>query len=819
MAYVTAALKSFISIFGKKIKIILAVFAAIAALLLVLALLLGLAHLVQYGLSAKNLNRVGEFIWSLKNNPLKIADAYREWYQVLGVSWEKGDFSWGMAIPFLSPIILGWAIWRALAEFKVFTKLRFRLENHLATENDVRKMGLLNGFLMYLGRFFDRDLRLGDTYSVWVLGESGMGKTSGVAIPSILESDKACIAAADDSGILAKYTAGYRARLGPVFYFDWRLSDNPDKGEYWPRWNPLSPRNLPRGGSKRERYILALSKALLGQDRTVAEENYWDRLSQIALDGLLQFFTAKVEQAAANDYFLTKISEKGSVFREDRELLLGYYVMMPEKISRKIIALAKSNKLNWDNYLPVGSWGGIPEEWQGREMCLPMFADFLIQRYFLIAQDSPADEDVWKLLLEEFLEEAALFGYHPRVKHELRQIFYLSKKQRNIVFPMLLKPLTVFRNKVVRERTSVSDFYLRQSRGVKNQYGVWQVSTVYNVYNNDYMSRFFMDMLIEDALTVHRNSGGYPLMVVMDDLAKLPKYNSLEDGVGSGLNAKVSFLLVSNDLQKIQQLYGWERLESIIAAATYKLLTASDNKGMSKQLEELAVFGTKSVQIPQIKNKGMLRLRHGLNDGSYFRRIAKALNSRYEGELIKRGTHLLLAEGFYHRPIKAQTEFFLNNSEMIEKSALKPKCFVALETWQRRNPQDLNPPLLIDVLRNSGIKIEKGEDVDVFIARAFEAASEYKAQIPDKTSVLTEEITSRWSSRKVKFETGKLKRLAASSSEDWWMTEESFEVPMQNKEAEEAVSDKNPEELPAKETAAEPSGYDKQMVVDNPDDI
>lgn len=100
MAYVTAALKSFISIFGKKIKIILAVFAAIAALLLVLALLLGLAHLVQYGLSAKNLNRVGEFIWSLKNNPLKIADAYREWYQVLGVSWEKGDFSWGMAIPF-----------------------------------------------------------------------------------------------------------------------------------------------------------------------------------------------------------------------------------------------------------------------------------------------------------------------------------------------------------------------------------------------------------------------------------------------------------------------------------------------------------------------------------------------------------------------------------------------------------------------------------------------------------------------------------------------------------------------------------------------
>ena len=58
MAYVTAALKSFISIFGKKIKIILAVFAAIAALLLVLALLLGLAHLVQYAENCRCLSGV-----------------------------------------------------------------------------------------------------------------------------------------------------------------------------------------------------------------------------------------------------------------------------------------------------------------------------------------------------------------------------------------------------------------------------------------------------------------------------------------------------------------------------------------------------------------------------------------------------------------------------------------------------------------------------------------------------------------------------------------------------------------------------------------
>ena len=792
-----------------------------------LALLLGLAHIVQYGLSAKSLNRVAGFMWSLTTNPLKLLAAYQEWFVVAWHSWQKDKFSLGMAIPLLIIPVLLVALMMFLRRLKNFTRLHFALRQHFATEIEIQKMGLFDGFLMFLGRCFGRNLKLPNTYSVWALGESGMGKTSGVAIPAILETDRACVLAVDDSGILAKYTSGYRAQLGPVFYFDWRLKDNPEKGEYWPRWNPLSMRNLPRGGNKREHYIWVLSKALLGLNHNNGEENYWDRLSLITLDGLLQFFTAKVEQATANDYFLTKISEKGSVFREDRELLLSYYALMPEKVSQKVIAWTKTNKLNWDNYLPVGSWGGIPEEWQGREMCMPMFADFLIQRYFLIAQELTADDDVWKLLLEEFLEEAALFGYPQRVKHELRQIFYLSKQQRNIVFPMILKPLTVFRNKVIRERTSVSDFYLRYVRGVKNQYGNWQVSTIYNVYNQDYMSRFFVDMLIEDALVVHRSAGEFPLLVVMDDLAKLPKYSALDDGLNGGLEAKISFLLISNSLQSVQEIYGVERLENIIAAATFKLMTADNNKNLSKELEELAGLSTKSVQIPKIGNKSILNLRHGVSDGSYFRRIAKALNSHREDEQFSRGYHLLLAEGFYHRPIRAQAEFFLNNSEMIEKSALKPKCFVALETWQKRNPQDLNPPLLIEVLKNSGIKIEKGDDVDAFIAKAFEKAEEFKAQIPDKTSVLTEEITSKWSSRKVKFEPEKLQQMMNENSDDWWMTEKSFELPEDaSDEAKAGEEERESLELSFSkdgdwdtENEHQPIEDEQKYVVTNPDDI
>ena len=373
----------------------------------------------------------------------------------------------------------------------------------------------------------------------------------------------------------------------------------------------------------------------------------------------------------------------------------------------------------------------------------------------------------------------------------------------------------------------MSDFYLRYVRGVKNQYGNWQVSSIYNVYNQDYMSRFFMDMLIEDALVVHRSAGEFPLLVVLDDLAKLPKYSALDDGLNGGLDAKISFLLISNSLQSVQEVYGLQRLENIISAATFKLMTAANNKNLSRELNELAVFATKSVQIPKIGNRSILNLRHGFSDGSYFCRIAKSLNSHREDEQFARGSHLLLAEGFYHRPIKAQAEFFLNNPNMIEKSALKPKCFVALETWRKRNPQDLNPPLLVEVLKNSGIKIDKGDDVDVFIAKAFEKAEEFKAQIPDKTSVLTEEITSKWSCRKVRVENNKLQEMMNENSEDWWMTEKSFELP-EDAERELKSDDEEPNTLElgfsnennfATEDGGQPIEDERKYVVSNPDDI
>ncbi|MFR8206746.1 MAG: hypothetical protein ACLU99_10855 [Alphaproteobacteria bacterium] len=66
-----------------------------------------------------------------------------------------------------------------------------------------------------------------------------------MAIPSILRSDNCSVLAADNSGTLARYTSGYRATLGKVFYFNWDLQDDAAKGNYYPRWNPLAKEICP----------------------------------------------------------------------------------------------------------------------------------------------------------------------------------------------------------------------------------------------------------------------------------------------------------------------------------------------------------------------------------------------------------------------------------------------------------------------------------------------------------------------------------------------------------------------------------------------
>ena len=125
---------------------------------------------------------------------------------------------------------------------------------------------------------------------------------------------------------------------------------------------------MPPKGEARDKYVAGLVRYFILSGAERGGDQYWERLAMAAMDGILNFFIAKLEQAGANDYFLSELLEKGRLGKEDRDILLSYYASMSKKYSLPAIKNMELGRLDMDNYLPIGSWEGIPSAWRGKEI-------------------------------------------------------------------------------------------------------------------------------------------------------------------------------------------------------------------------------------------------------------------------------------------------------------------------------------------------------------------------------------------------------------------------------------------------------------------
>lgn len=752
-------------------KLFLVLFFIAAGLILASVVFLSLAQLVDKGFNDKNIALVERFLLKLKDEPSFLWDAYEKWWNIFTAAIQNGRWSWGVFLPLGTPLLFVLLTLFAFMRSAYSFGLWYRFNNRYAGLEDIKSMGLFDGTLMALGQFEEHILKLKRCFSVLCLGETGCGKTAGVAIPSILESDRACIVAADNHNELAKYTSGYRSKLGRVFYFNWNLRDEPLKKEYYPRWNPLSARDMPPKGEARDKYIAGLVRYFILSAAERGGDQYWERLAMAAMDGILNFFIAKLEQASANDYFLSELLEKGRLGKEDRDILLSYYASMSKKYSLPAIKNMELGRLDMDNYLPIGSWEGVPRAWQGKEISFPMFSDWLIQSYFAVkAAADDSDVDGWKTVIGRWIEEAEFFGYDKKISELLQQLFYLSRKQRSIIFPMLINPLSVFRNSSIRERTSSSDFCISQSRGIKNpENGEWEVVTIYNISGNksvDFVGKMFMDMLIDANIVPQKGSGPFPLLFVIDDIEQQPRYESLVEGLVHGPHSRMAFLLLSDYVKMMHEKYGTEMLEEIVSNATYKLMLADSSKTLAWKFDNLAMFGTKSVQIPARDSGILLRAKKGLTDASYYKIIAKNLKNERRHKL-ETGDEFLIAAGYYHLPIKLKSLYFLENEVLKEKAAADACYFLDEDLEKKRNVQDIKTPGLLEVLNETGLDLKNEEDINIYLEDRYEEAIETRQVVADKQSALADDISDRWKRTQPAHTT--------QGDNEWWLEEDAFD--------------------------------------------
>jgi type IV secretion system protein VirD4 len=550
-----------------------------------------------------------------------------------------------------------------------------------ATKEDIESMGLLGGGknVMVLGYLKDKPLFMPKTLSAICFAPPGTGKTECVVLPTILECDTVSMIINDPKPEIAARTSGYRATLGPVFIINWAGQDDPDNGIFYPSWNPLSPSHVPYEKKERDLFVDSLANTLVDE---TPKDPYWGDAGRHALSGLIHFIIYKIERAKANDYFKHRI-DTGTFNTDDANVLYGYYMSMHDDNAMAAVNLLRNGELNSLNYVHVGTWSGIPAAWLGKEASFSMLLDWLTESMRLATEQleelkrsgntmATMGADTMRSLFEAAANEAVQYGYSERANSELRDLAALADKTRSSVLSTATNPLNIFKNSAVRERTSHSDFHFADMRGFYNQTTQkWEPITVYLSINQvdieavnpinaifiEQMSRFLISNP-PDKVHAGRQLGDKPVLFLLDEMPAMKKMSAIIKGPEVGRSQSVSYLLIGQDMNQINEKYGEYAGKTLLSTSAAKILFRQNSMETAKLFSEM--MGNK------IKKKTV----KGADGKDTEENDASPLFSADEITHLESKYQLVIYEGFPHRPIKADAHYAYKDDALKAKQGM-----------------------------------------------------------------------------------------------------------------------------------------------------
>lgn len=687
-----------------------------------------LGFLIGSGISKATINDVGRFVQTIFNNPDYLFSRYWSWFKQL-MSY-KGSFSFSLWLPIL-PFISFPTI---LIAGTVTNPYRFQSNIHgsarMAELSDIKKMGLLTGFCMVVGKFKGHLLKMNETLSTLCCAPPGTGKTVGVVMPTIFHSPNMSIVVNDPKPELCFSTTGARAKVGPVFVINWGAEDNPAEGIYYPSWNPLSPTAIPSPGPDRDMYIDSMTNVLV-EDPKGGADPHWSKTGRAALTGFLHFIAFKCEKARANDYFIGRVYE-GKLDDEDKKVLEGYYLEMHDPMAARALQNLRAGNLNIDNFLPIGTWNLLPERWIGREACIAMILEWVTEAQIKQSQDikrrleegdqMAAMADPMRDMLEEAISEARKFGYSQRCVVELSQLSSMPDKERGSVLSTGFGGIGIFKNSAVVSRTSFSDINFKDLRGMKDPItGQWKPISVYLSVNQvdaralSVISGTFIDLMSSYLIANPPNfvnksdgkMGPFATLFVLDEFPTMPKLQAIIVGPAVGRGQKVSYLLIGQDLGQISGKYGKDDLETVISTTACKIILSQNNEVTAQRFSKM--IGNKTVQTSSFsKTEGGLG---GVGKGQ--NPFSKNVSYQMQGTAVISTTQLLslpmlkqviLMQGYIDRPIMADSPRWYLDKQMAAMAKMKASPFVP--DWIVAQREDVND----DMLTKLGIDYDPNED-------------------------------------------------------------------------------------------------------------
>jgi len=657
-----------------------------------------MTFLLQKGISKENVDIATRFIKKALVDPGFLYDRYIRWFDK---AWNySGPFKPSLWLP-IFPVFLFFIIL-----FTGAIKCPYKFQSnvhgsaHIATLRDIQKMELLgfDGFCMVVGKFQGKMLKLKETLSTLCCAPPGTGKTVGIVIPTIFNSEGLSIIVNDPKPELCYKTTGARNKVGPVFVINWGKEDNPETGEYYPSWNPLSPGTLPAPGPERDLYVDSMCNTLV-EDPKGGADPHWSKTGRSALCGFIHFISSKCERALANERFIQKIYE-GSMTAQDKADLIHYYEEMSLGALRanaaRAIADLQNDNLTIENYLPIGTWNLLPEKWINHEPCMAMILEWITTSQIEQANEQKrrmeeGDQmammaDTMRDLLDAAVEEANNYGYSRRCVTELSALSAMPDKERGSVMSTGLTGIGIFKNSAVVARTSFSDIQFKDLRGMKDPVtGEWKPISVYLSVNQtdaqalNPISATFVDLMSAYLISNPPNSvnksdgkmGPFPVLFVLDEFPQMPKLKAVIDGPAVGRGQKVAYLLIGQDLGQISGKYGKDDLETVISTTACKVILSQNNEQTAQRFSKM--IGNKTVQTTSYSKQ------EGGISNKEFNPFSKNVSYQLQGVSAISTNDLLslpmlkqvvLMQGYIETPIMADSPRWYLDPKMKAQAAI-----------------------------------------------------------------------------------------------------------------------------------------------------
>lgn len=631
-------------------------------------------HIWRYGWSPATAKWTELFIWNVINSgTLSIFAEIPYW---LGRVLWRTDIA---AIAPIVPLIVYYMLRNDTFEKELnpYGKDKFdENSSRKATTEDIEKMGLFKGFMMVLGYFNKKPLKLPETLSTLCMAPPGTGKTMGVVVPTIFEcADTVSMIINDPKPELKQITSGWCAKHGFVFIMNWAGQDDPLNNIYYPSWNPLSPVHVPFQQEQRDLYIDSICAVLIPDKSSSTADPHWTIAGRAALSGLVQFMVSKIDKAKADDYFYARL--KAGLFDADDAAVLGeYYTMMNDPNAEAAQSLLSAGQLTATNYVHVGTWRNIPVSWHGHEASLSMILDWLNMNQIKIAEETEQKRkagdqmvmmaDPMHDLFIDAVEEARQHGYSHRSILELTQLANTPDKERGSIISTVMAGLGIFRNAAVRNRTSHSDFHFADLRGIKDpkdgKFKPVHVFLSINLVDADAVNpitAIFIELMSQFLLANQPNDmrageklGPFPVLFILDEFPKMQRLQAVIQGPDLGRGCKVSYLIIGQDIHQIREKYGADAAATIMSTTAAKIVLRQNDVETATQFQKM--IGDE-IKIKKEKDK----------DGKETETPdPKPLYTEMNIRTLDDKKQLVIYQGFARRPIEADKQMWFNTDSL-----------------------------------------------------------------------------------------------------------------------------------------------------------